>query len=167
MRFNEDAGEIAFRLRIRYQAACRRNRVAGRAEHTTEISGLPGFDRWRRSGRERWPDHDAYMQRLIDKISNLKSYGKYNHSRPFRPAGSNPPTTDTSMDPFAIVYPHFSAHMHILDDYYVAIIWFAVPASDSCQRCPGWWLLLMVCDSPFKPKCAGTQGGYRWCAHSR
>ena len=30
------------------------------------------------------------------------------------------------MDPFAIVYPHFSAHMHILDDYYVAIIPFMV-----------------------------------------
>ena len=102
---------------------------------------------------------------LLDKISNLKSYGKYNHSRPFRPAGSNPPTSDTSMDPFAIVYPHFSAHMHILDDYYVAIVWFAVPATDSCQRCPGWWLLLMVCDSPIKPKCSGTQGGYRRYVH--
>ena len=97
--------EIAPRLRTCTQATQRRYTVADRAEHATEISGLPGFDRWRRSRRERWPDYDACRQRLFDKISNLKSYGKYNHSRPFRPAGSNPPTTDTSMDPFAIVYP--------------------------------------------------------------
>ena len=104
-RFPLDAGEIVPRLRTCTQATQRRYTVADRAEHATEISGLPGFDRWRRSRRERWPDYDACRQRLFDKISNLKSYGKYNHSRPFRQAESIPPTTDTSMNPFAIVYP--------------------------------------------------------------
>ena len=47
-------GEIASRLRIRYQAAQWRGGVAERAQHAMEISGLPGFDRRRRAGRERW-----------------------------------------------------------------------------------------------------------------
>ena len=53
-RFNLDAGEIASRLQIRHQVTYRRSRVAERAEHAPEISGLPGFGRWRRSRRERW-----------------------------------------------------------------------------------------------------------------
>ena len=50
-RFNLDAGEIASRLQIRHQVTYRRSRVAERAEHAPEISGLPGFGRWRRSRR--------------------------------------------------------------------------------------------------------------------
>ena len=50
----EDAGEIASRLQIRSQATHRQNRVAVCTQHATEISWLPGFDRWRRTGRERW-----------------------------------------------------------------------------------------------------------------
>ena len=43
--------EIASRLQIRPQATHKRNRVAECMQHAPEISGLPGFDRWRRSQR--------------------------------------------------------------------------------------------------------------------
>ena len=52
-RFNQDAVEIAARFQIRHQGTHRRNRMAERAEHALEISRLPGFDRRRRTGRER------------------------------------------------------------------------------------------------------------------
>ena len=67
-RFDLDAGEIASRLQIRHQATHRRNRIAERAEHALEISRTPGFDRRRRTGRERWcfthPVHTARLARL-------------------------------------------------------------------------------------------------------
>ena len=60
--------EIASRSQIRHQATHRRNRIAERAEHAPEISRTPGFDRRRRTGRERWcfthPVHTARLVRL-------------------------------------------------------------------------------------------------------
>ena len=53
-RFNQDAVEIAARLQIRHQGTHRRNRMTERAERALEISRTAGFDRRRRTGRERW-----------------------------------------------------------------------------------------------------------------
>ena len=46
--------EIAPRLCRCSLVTHRSNRVTERAHHTTEVSGMAGFDRRRRTGRERW-----------------------------------------------------------------------------------------------------------------
>ena len=88
-RFDLDAGEIASRLQIRHQTAYRRNRVAGCAEHTMEISGLPGFDRRRRTGRERWClAHRAHTIAFVD----------FSKSQPWTHSATRPPHRLSSPD---------------------------------------------------------------------
>ena len=93
-RFDLDAGEIASRLQIHYQAKYSRSRVAEGAEHTTEISGLPGFGRRRRSRRVRWRlthgAHTAFcgpeaQMRETGRVSSMR------HAPPFS-LRSSPPT---------------------------------------------------------------------------
>ena len=93
-RFNEDAGEIASRLQIRHQATCRLNRVTERAEHATEISGLPGFGRRRRSGRERWRMAHGAHTAFRGPEAQMRETGRLSpmrHTPPFSPR-SSPPT---------------------------------------------------------------------------
>ena len=94
-RFALDAGDIAFRLRIRYQAAYRRNRVAGRAKHATEISRTPGFGRRRRTGRERWRLGHGVYTAFVGSEAEMRETSRLNNpmrqTPPFSPS-SSPPT---------------------------------------------------------------------------
>ena len=96
--------EIAFRLRIRYQAAYRRNRVTRRAEDATEISGSPGFDGRRRAERELsrlaygvFHVHQVKKQKGLD--SDLCT--EHHRSCPTQRIRSNPVVPNITVDPSA------------------------------------------------------------------
>ena len=93
-RFPLDAGEMAPRSCTCAQAIGRRYHLTERTEHATEISGLPGFGRRRRSGRERWRmAHGAQTARLahLRLRATKRRVSPMRHTPPFSPR-SSPPT---------------------------------------------------------------------------
>ena len=75
-------------MRIRYKVTQWCRRVAERAQHATEISGLPGFDRRQRTGRERWCLARGARKLKLRETSRLSPM----HQTPPHSPSSSPPT---------------------------------------------------------------------------